>query len=145
MKKDFKNAKTFAAMFALTVINLAIGATNFADAGTAAGTDGVKENLDAANQTPSYGFEDQLRSIIMKEIEASEQVSLGDAAVDHVNEMTEENPLYSLADSITAKFTGWFAENGISTETFETLPAPSAEGELLESNEGTETGAADQA
>lgn len=143
MKSTFKNAKNFAAMFALFLINLATGPCNFADGGAGTGGGSPQQKADEANGTTLYGFEDQLRSIIMKEIEASEQVSLADEAVDHVNEMSDDNPLYKLASSITAEFTNWFEQNGISPDTFKDLPG-TVEGSLVE-GEGEQAQAAGEA
>ncbi len=129
-----KSTKNSIQLFVLSLINLAIGPCAFAD-GTAGQIGGgtPQENADLANGvvTPTYGFENQLNTIIMKQIEASAEVSLSDAAVDNADLRDESNPLYKLATSITSEFSQWFAQHGITPDVFTELPT-SVEGELVD-------------
>lgn len=132
--KSFKNAQ----QFALSMMNLALNPVCFAD-GTVQGGGTPQENADLANRPITYGFEDQLRSIIMQQIHSSEDVTLSDDAADNADLMSNKNPTYKLADSITSQFSTWFQENGIDTAPFKAL-STGVEGELLEEGKSEAVG-----
>lgn len=100
--------------FASSLLALALGSLSFADEGLQAGSSGV-----ANGTTLDYPFSEDLQKIIMDSIKESDQVTLGDAAVDNVDAMDETNPVWSLSERITTRFAEYLTEKGIDPESFD--------------------------
>lgn len=85
----------------------------------------------------TYGFEEALTGYVMTELKSSEDINLSDNTVDHIDELTEENPAYRIASSITTNFSQWLMDKGVTPEAFNEL-FPPIEGKVEEAAAATQ-------
>lgn len=86
------------------------------------------------NDPQPYPFADQLRTIVMEELEGSTEVNLSEESAALKGQLDDQNPIYAIASGITARFSEVLQQKGVTHEAFGNDWNPT-DGEVVEETE----------